>query len=1101
MSQKEKVEEIFSKAEVFGKEYEWLKAADLYGQALRVVGKNDFLKIGEVQERVGYAFYRAAMQAESQEEFKGKMRRAVEAYERACEFYERLENEQKAGRGFRCKAIAKYLSYWLTSDPSEKRKLLDDCLELEGKALSVFSESGNTLEFGRTYNEFPLVFFNRFHLEWDGQTARGILKKGVEWGEKAVAMLSELGELHEIASACFILATCLSTLCYFFIPDPEEQEKTRLRANKDLNRAASLSEKVGDDYLLGLSHFWLGINTGGGESVKHFEKTLECGKRTRDNFLIGSGLDFIAFTTCWEFVATEDPEKRRQLAERSMQLYEEGQHHYSIISFMSPRGGVIGPPAGYAEHYYFVARDEIDSEKRREFLEKSEKLGIEALKLAEDSDMPIVVQRVLHVVSKSLEARARMEPDPTEKRSRLEKALKYREKSIEIMKELEPFSYWDLGVMHNYLAGIKAELAEIESDLENKKRLFEEAVSSKEKCLQLCDKVTPYYEKMGIIETFAALRGYQDAYATLLTRLYDLTNKPEYLRKTLEVLHRAIESAKKPDMTSLIAESQWKIAKTQDILGEHLKAAENFAYASESYMKAAEKIPQLKNLYQDLASYMRAWNEIEQAKHHHVKSQYGQAKEHYEKAANLHKSTERWNYLHLNYLALARLEEAEDLSRREQTEEASDLFQQAANLLKEAKQTIKAKLETIEPNDEKEMATQLAKASDSREEYCIGRIALEEAKILDKKGDHYSSSEKYGSAIETFEKILQTLESEQDRKEFSLIISLSHAWQKMMMAEAKASATIYGEAAELFKQAKEHTTDQSTSLLAVANSSFCKALEAGTEFETTRDTTTYSTAKKHMEAAANYYLKAGYESASEYARATNRLFDAYMYIHKAETETEPQKKAQHYQMAEEILQASSGSYMKAKHPEKSEEVKRLLESVKEERQLAMSLSDLLHAPAIASATASFATPTPTYEKAVGLERFEHADIQANLILKVKEAKVGEDIILEIEMVNAGKAPALLIKVQEIIPETFEIKEAPQTYRVEDRYLNMKGKRLDPLKTEEVKIVVKPLSKGKFTIKPRILYLDENGKYKSHEPEPTPITVKELGIKGWIKGER
>jgi hypothetical protein len=154
-----------------------------------------------------------------------------------------------------------------------------------------------------------------------------------------------------------------------------------------------------------------------------------------------------------------------------------------------------------------------------------------------------------------------------------------------------------------------------------------------------------------------------------------------------------------------------------------------------------------------------------------------------------------------------------------------------------------------------------------------------------------------------------------------------------------------------------------------------------------------------------------------------------------------------------------------------------------------------------STTATFTTPTQTEEKPIGLERFEHADIQANLIIKAREVKVGEDINLEIDLVNAGKAPALLVKAEEIIPEDFEIKEVPEKYRVEDRYLNLKGKRLDPLKTEEVKLVIKPLSKGMFLVKPRILYLDENGKYKSHEPEPISITVKELGIKGWIKGEK
>jgi len=65
---------------------------------------------------------------------------------------------------------------------------------------------------------------------------------------------------------------------------------------------------------------------------------------------------------------------------------------------------------------------------------------------------------------------------------------------------------------------------------------------------------------------------------------------------------------------------------------------------------------------------------------------------------------------------------------------------------------------------------------------------------------------------------------------------------------------------------------------------------------------------------------------------------------------------------------------------------------------------------------------------------------------------------------------------------------------------MKGKRLDPLKTEEIKLVLKPKVQRTFQLKPRIQYLDENGKYKSHEPEPINVTVRELGIKGWLKGE-
>ena len=1099
MPQIGKIEQFSRKAVALEKEYDWVKAAHCYKRGLGAIGKKDFLRKGEIQERIGYCFHRAAMQAESREEFRERMHRAIEVYKKAHEFYEKLADEQKA-RMVRCKAISKFLGYWLTSDPAEKKRLLDDCLELEGEALAAFLESGDVLEYGRTYNELFVAFFCRVSVEWDRQTLKSIVERRLEWGERAVVVLSELGNLHELARVYLSLAVC-SFFQDSFIAEPEQQDEKRLEAVEYLSKAVDLLEKVGDTYVLGLSLLWLGANTGGEEAVRHLENGLECGKQTQDNWLIAWGVDMLAGFTYWKATATEDPEKRRELAEKAMQFYDKAQHHYSIMSYESPRGGIIGPPAGHAEHYLHLALWETDSSERLEFLEKAEKAGMEALKLAEDSDNREVVATVLHVVSKILETRSLVDPEPREKRSYLEKALKYREKTVEIGEQLSPFFYWNRGVMQNYLAGIKAELANIEPDLANKRRLLEEAVLSKEKCLKLCNKVMPYYEKMGNIMFFAALQGYQDTHATLLTRLFNLTSKPEHLRKAIEISQKAIESARKVGMVSLMAESYWKIANAQVLLKEHLEAAENFEKASERYMKAAEKISQLKEFYMDHALYMQAWSEIEKARHHHAERKYGQAKEHYEKAAEFHESTERWNYLNPNYLAWARLEEAEGLSRREHGEEATEGFKGAADLFCKAKASIETELKNIQDIDERKMATELVKASDLRHEYCQGRIALEEAKLLDRQGDHTVSSGKYGSAAERFQKVAQVMEHVADRRELRPIVDLSLAWQMMTRAEAEASPTLYLEASKLFDKAKEHSVDEKARMLSLGHSSFCKALEAGTRFEASRDLTLYSTTKKHIEAATNYYVKAGFKNASEYAKATYRLFDAYLYTYKAQTEIDPRKKAQFYQMAEKLLQASAGSYMKAKHPEKSEQAQRLLASVKEERQLAMSLSKVLHVPAIASTTTSFSTPTPTHEQAVGLERFEHADIQANLIIRLKEVKVDQDIDLEIELVNAGKAPAQLIKLQELIPEDFGVKKAPESYRVEDRSLNMKGKKLAPLKTEEIRLVLRPATKGTFTLKPRVMYLDETGKYKSHEPEPVTITVKELGIKGWIKGEK
>ena len=93
------------------------------------------------------------------------------------------------------------------------------------------------------------------------------------------------------------------------------------------------------------------------------------------------------------------------------------------------------------------------------------------------------------------------------------------------------------------------------------------------------------------------------------------------------------------------------------------------------------------------------------------------------------------------------------------------------------------------------------------------------------------------------------------------------------------------------------------------------------------------------------------------------------------------------------------------------------------------------------------------------------------------------------MVNAGKAPAQLIKVEEIIPHGFEVMRAPDICRVEDSYLDMKGRTLSPLKTEELRLVLRPLNRGTFHLRPRVLYLDESGRYKSHTPEPATVEVR------------
>jgi tetratricopeptide (TPR) repeat protein len=930
----------------------------------------------------------------------------------------------------------------------------------------------------------------------------------VEAGEEAVTSLSAIGrstrDSYELTKAWVRTATYLEALSYF-IPDPNEQKKTREKAEGYWLKAKELSVETA---FLEFFHSYcfqvqlLGWEPGTDGAISNLEIALEYGRKTKDKLVTGGSLDWLAYHNSWKSNATEDEDERRALLEAALKCATDAKEQYSHVLFKSPRDGLLWVEAPEPEYYTKLSSFETELEKRRILLEKALKAAALYKERAENSGYPDIIFLAYHILSNIFSFLADVEENSEQKTNLLRKALEHRNLSISIGDKIVPCGFlWNQGMILSGLSRIKSKLAELSKDPETRKRTLQEAVLDKEKSLKLCMKDMQSYEKRGASARYSVLGTLQYEHGRLLNRLYRLTNDPEQLIKAIESFQEAAETCKNLDLVSRIAECHWRIAQAYDSLGEHIRAAENFDLASNHYIRAADKIHQLKDFYQNHALYMRAWSEIEKARHHHRRQEYGIAKEHFEKAATIHKSLKQWSYMAPNYAAWAEVEYAEELSREEKSEEALNGFKQAATLFNQTKDTFRSELSKTESKDETEMITDLLRATELRHEYCVARVVLEQAKILDKKGDHYASSEKYGEVAKSLESMIAGLESEQDEKEINYLLHLSRAWQKMTQADAQQSPELYLEASQLFEKAKEVSPNEKTNLLTLGHSRFCKALEAGTRFTDTREAGLHAAALQHLESAADYYSKAGFDHASEYAKATRLLFDAYVRMDNAVRENDFQKKTKLYMIVEKLLQTSAGSYMKAEHPEKREQVLRLLERAREEKELAASLAEVLYAPIITSTT-SFPSPTPTSEKAVGLEKLEHAQIQANVICSRKELTVGDSFNLEIELANAGKGIASLVKITGAVPESFKIIEKPETCRLELNDLNMRGKRLNPLKTEEVKLTLKPIRQGTFYIKPTIFYIDEEGKNKSHEPEAIAVTVvRELGIKGWLKGER
>jgi len=192
MSNASGAESILDQASQRERSYDWLEAVESYKKALDMFSVQDPFRVGDIYERTGHAFCHAAMQAEEPSEFRERMSQAIAGWERAKESYGRLGEIEK-GRAVRCDAMITYSRSWLTSEASEKKKLLDESWRLTKECLSAFDKAEDLLEYGRTYNRLLAGALYGFLLEWDYNARLTRMKEAAEHGERAISLLSALG--------------------------------------------------------------------------------------------------------------------------------------------------------------------------------------------------------------------------------------------------------------------------------------------------------------------------------------------------------------------------------------------------------------------------------------------------------------------------------------------------------------------------------------------------------------------------------------------------------------------------------------------------------------------------------------------------------------------------------------------------------------------------------------------------------------------------------------------------------------------------------------------------------------------------------------------
>ncbi|TMI21890.1 hypothetical protein E6H31_04705 [Candidatus Bathyarchaeota archaeon] len=534
--------------------------------------------------------------------------------------------------------------------------------------------------------------------------------------------------------------------------------------------------------------------------------------------------------------------------------------------------------------------------------------------------------------------------------------------------------------------------------------------------------------------------------------------------------------------------------------GDHKAASNAFKKAAEDYRLGAKKVPGLAALLGELSAYMEAWSLVEEARLRHSEEQYSLAAEDYAQAANLFQRTGAWAHLSRIYGGSSLLEKGEALSREEREEDALKMFTSAAGAFREAQTSLKTKRDQLSQVQETKELDNWFDASRSLEKYCHGRVDLEEAKVLDKKGAEEESGARYRSASIDFRELMSEAQTEQIRVELEALTLFCEARSKMKEAETRASPELYAEAADLFTRAEKVAQARTFRHVALASSSICWALESGTSFRRTRNTQLYSEIKKHLETATDYYEGARWQNAADWTRATGKLFDALVYLTDAAVEREPKKKTELYHLAEKHLQLAARLYGQASFPVKRDEALRLLERARQEKELLLTPIEALSGnPAL---TRVPGTPESlTKSQPSGLEGFEEANVVGNLGVVGKDFNVGSDLTIELEVANVGRTAARLIKLENIVVEGMQLDKHRIAGQVNDDFIDMKGKRLEYLGAHEVKIPMKATRAGVFQLQPKILFVDEKGNYRSNGFGPLFVTVRELGISGWLKGPK
>ena len=121
---------------------------------------------------------------------------------------------------------------------------------------------------------------------------------------------------------------------------------------------------------------------------------------------------------------------------------------------------------------------------------------------------------------------------------------------------------------------------------------------------------------------------------------------------------------------------------------------------------------------------------------------------------------------------------------------------------------------------------------------------------------------------------------------------------------------------------------------------------------------------------------------------------------------------------------------------------------------------------------------------------EGANVQAYLMAR-REIGVDEELNVRLDLVNVAKNPALLVRVEGLIPPGFKASALPSYCTMQNGSLEMNERKLNPFEVEPAKLNLQASKAGVFTLNPQVVYVDDVGETKTCSPRSVTVTVRPM----------